>query len=264
MLSAKPFIVGELEGQLGNQFFIIAATVSLALDHDAIPVFPDLDNKKLYNIPLNRAQVFGHLNAGPASPVRYTYQEPYYHYAEILYRPNMKIRGYFQSEKYFAHHRDEILKLFAPSSETSSYLSGKYPHILSHPRTVSIHIRFYHEDPEQKCHLAPRKEYYERAISHFPDDSLFIVFSNQMTKCKQFLAGIHRNFVFIEGESHHHDLYLMSLCKDNIIANSSFSWWAAYLNPNPHKKVLAPRAWYNPAYGLNTKDLIPESWFLID
>jgi hypothetical protein len=264
LLCAKPFIIGELEGQLGNQFFIIAATVSLAIDHNATPVFPDLDKKKLYNIPLNRKQVFGHLNTQHPLAPSYTYREPYYQYAQIPYHPNMKICGYFQSEKYFVHHKEEILRLFAPSSEIIGYLLEKYAHILNHPRTVSIHIRFYHEDPEQKCHLAPRKEYYERAIGYFPDDSLFVVFSNQMDKCKQFLSGINKHFVFIEGESHYHDLYLMSLCKDNIITNSSFSWWGAYLNLNVAKRVIAPRDWYNPAYGLNTKDLIPDHWLIID
>ena len=249
---------------MGNQFFIIATATSLALDHGAIAVFPDLENKKAYNIPLNREKVFSHLSAYSPRKVRSTYQEPFYHYQKIPYRPNMKIRGYFQSEKYFAHHRKEIMELFAPSSAITEYLWNHYSDLLLHSQTVSIHIRFYHEDPLQKCHLAPRRDYIEKAISLFPEESLFVVFSNQTENAKQLLSGIDRNFRFIEGEAHYHDFYLMSLCKDNIICNSSFSWWAAYLNPNFSKTVVAPRAWYNPAYGLNTQDLLPETWIAID
>lgn len=263
-LYAKSFVVGELEGQLGNQFFIIAATVSLALDHNAIPVFPDLETKREYNIPLNREKVFPHLNTYSPPSIRFSYKEPHYHYAQIPYKRNMKLRGYFQSEKYFAHHKSEILQLFAPSAEILQYLSSKYSDILEHPNTVSVHVRFYHEDPEQKCHITYQKDYYEKAILMMPAESLFVIFSNRVEQCKQMLSGLNRNLRYIEGESHYHDLYLMSLCKHNIICNSSFSWWAAYLNPNPHKKVLAPPLWFNPAYGLNTKDLLPESWIVVD
>ncbi len=262
---AQSFVVGELEGQLGNQFFIIAAAVSLSLDHHATPVFPDLEGKTLYNIPLNREKVFANLYTKlPSSPIQFVYKEPCYHYTPISYQPNMKICGYFQSEKYFYHHKQEILQLFAPSEEIMRHLTTHYADILSHPASVSIHVRFYHEDPEQKCHLAPRRSYFEKAVSLFPENTLFVVFSNQMEKCRELLQGIKKNFVFIENDLYHHDFYLMSLCKDNIICNSTFSWWAAYLNPNPGKRVVAPKAWYNPHYGLNTKDLLPLTWICLE
>ena len=264
LIYSKPFVVGELEGQLGNQLFIIAATVSLALDHNAIPIFPDLEKKGQYNIPLNRKKLFSHLNTRLPHPPQHSYKEPFYHYAKIPYRPNIKISGYFQSEKYFAHHKQEILALFTPPQKIISYLTEKYSDILTHPKAVSIHVRFYHEDPEQKCHLAPRKEYFEKAMEPFPKETLFVVFSNDAEKCKELFCGTTRNLRYIEHESYHHDFYLMSLCQHNIICNSSFSWWAAYLNPNSSKIVVAPKAWYNPAYGLDIKDLIPEAWIVID
>jgi len=266
LLTAKSFVVGDLEGQLGNQLFIIATTVSLALDHDATPIFPDLKKKKLYNIPINRKEVFSHLHSRLPDDTEYSYhyKEPYYHYAKIPYRPNMRISGYFQSEKYFAHHKQEILALFAPPPKILAYLTEKYSDIITHPDIVSIHVRFYHEDPEQKCHLAPRRAFYEKAITYFPPDTQFIVFSNQMEQCKELLSGLGRNLRYIENEEYYHDFYLMSLCKHNILSNSSFAWWAAYLNPNPSKIVIAPKAWNNAAYGLDTKDLIPDEWIAID
>ncbi len=263
LLVLQPFVVGDLEGQLGNQLFTIAATVSVALDHGAQPVFPDLEQKATYNIPMNRKTLFSHLLTHISCPVRSCYREPHFHYAPIPYRPYMKIQGYFQSEKYFIHHKREILELFAPSNEIIRYLERHYSDLLTHPRSVAIHVRFYHEDPEQICHIAPRRDYFEKAIALFSEESLFVVFSNQMQKCKELLSGISGTFCFIEGELDYHDLYLMSRCRDQIISNSSFSWWAAYLNPNPNKVVIAPDPWFNPAYGLDTKDLIPSDWIIL-
>ncbi len=263
MIFGNPYVVGDLIGQLGNQFFIIAATVSLALDNGAIAVFPDLQYETSQNIPLNREHIFFRVPVHLPHVRTSIYHEPHFHYAKIPYTPNMKIHGYFQSEKYFAHHKKEILELFAPSDEIMEYLQGKYSDILDDPNTVSIHVRFYHEDPEEKFYVGCKREFIETAMSFFPEDTHFIVFSNNTERCKLFLSGIEKNFRFIEGETHYHDLYLMSLCKNNIICNSTFSWWAAYLNPNASKKIIAPGAWFTPQAGLSTQDLFPETWIVL-
>ena len=69
--------------------------------------------------------------------------------------------------------------------------------------------------------------------------------------------------VFMEGRSGIEDMRLMSFCKHNIIANSSFSWWAAWLNQNPYKKVIAPKNWFGPQANLWTGDIIPKEWVTI-
>jgi hypothetical protein len=256
----SPFVTAELRGQLGNQLFIIAATVSLALDHEATPTFPDLIKIKDYKIPLNYEKLFHSLPVSLPNRVRFTYREPHFSYEPIPYRPNMKLSGYFQSEKYFANHKREILELFAPPSEIVSDLSLRYADILEHAMTISVHVRFYHEDPTGKVHPTCDRDYFEKAMALFPDDALFVVFSNEMEKCKTLLSSIPKNFRFIEGEDHFCDLYLMSFCKHNIIANSSFSWWGAYLNRNPKKQVVAPKLWFNSSHIADTKDLLPEGW----
>jgi len=261
--ASSPFVTADLLGQLGNQLFIIAATVSLALDHGATPIFPDLIEIKAYNIPLNYKKLFHSLPVLlPQSP-RSIYREPRFSYMPIPYRPNMKLLGYFQSEKYFSNHKLKILELFAPPSDVMAYLSSHYADILEHPMTVSVHVRFYHEDPTGIAHPFCGKEYYEQAMAAFPDDALFIVFTNQMDACKNLLSDLPKNLRFIEGEDHFCDLYLMSFCKHNIIANSSFSWWGAYLNRNPNKLVVAPKTWFNPGYLTDTKDLLPDEWLEI-
>lgn len=262
----QPFVVGELTGQLGNQFFVIATTVSLALDHNATPVFPDLVNRQVDNTPLNYQKIFFRLNASLPSGacVSTYYKEPHFQYAPIVYIPNMCLRGYFQSEKYFRHHKKEIVELFQPHPEIAQYLQAKYGQLLSHPNTVAVHLRSYLDhDPHQTIYPLCGRHYFEKAMALFPHDALFLVFSNDMALCKREFEGISGNIHFIEGEAHYHDFYLMSMCKHNIICNSSFSWWSAYLNPNPDKIVIAPSVWFTKSSGINSSDLIPDEWVVL-
>ncbi len=263
---AKPFVVGSLwTGQLGNQFFEIAAAYSLALDNDAEPLFPDLASKTIDGIPTNYKKVFFRLDATkPQQPIQVYYKEPDYSYNPLPFHPNMCLIGYFQSEKYFVKHKKKILELFAPSAEIREYLEKKYGELLKNPKSVAVHMRFYlREDPEQKIYPTYGREYVEKAMMKFPEDSVYIVCSNSIEWARKNLEGITRKIVFIEDEPYYHDLYLMSMCKHNIISNSSFSWWAAYLNPNPDKIVIAPPAWNTPGCGLDYKDVVPEGWVVL-
>jgi|GEM_PF-984532 hypothetical protein len=254
------FVEGKLTGQLGNQMFVIAATVSLALDHNATPVFPGYLSDKSNNIPFYFERLFYHLNT-VKPPTSSAYHEPFYHYNPIPYTKNIALHGYFQSEKYFKRHKKKILELFAPNPEIKKYLRAKYQDLLAHPNTVALHLRSYRDhDPEQKVFIQYGKSYCEKAMALFPEDALFVVFSNTMDACKQELASIQRPMLFIEEPCDYLDLYLMSMCKHNIICNSSFSWWAAYLNPNPEKVVVTPPCWYTPSSGLDDKDVVPPEW----
>ena len=129
---------------------------------------------------------------------------------------------------------------------------------------MAIHFRSYaKEDPLQKVYVQLGVNYYKAAMDQFPDDALFVVFSQDIEWCKEHLAPLKKNILFIEGERHYHDFYLMTLCKHNIICNSTFSWWGAYLNKNPNKKIFAPLYWFAPTYHHDTRDLIPDSWTLV-
>ena len=195
----------------------------MSLDHGAEPIFPDLTQSLGQNIPLNRKHIFSHLHTELPANWEHLYLEPHFHYAPIPYFPNIKLRGYFQSEKYFAHHKETIIKLFAPSDEIMEYLTGKYSDLLNDPKTVSIHLRFYHEDPEERIYVGCRKQFIRDAMALFPEDSHFIVFSNRMQRCKEFFQSIPGSIRFIENEPHYYDFYLMSLCKHNIICNSTIT-----------------------------------------
>lgn len=265
LLEAKPFVTAKLVGQLGNQMFQIATATSLALDHGVEAVFPDLDESEEYGIPTNRMHVFPHIKSKLPGIIRKKYYDHTCSYHKIPYESNIELIGWFQSEKYFKHHREEILELFEPSDEIYNYLTTKYEDILNHPCTVSIHHRSYaKEDPFQYLHPTQPKEYFLQAINQYPHDSLFIVCSNDIEWCKWNFFDIPREFIFIEDEPYYHDLYLMSLCKHNIISNSSFSWWSAWLNKNPDKIVTAPKQWFTITSRQDFSDIVPKDWIKID
>lgn len=263
-LLCNEFIVGNIQGQLGNQLFIIAAATSLALDNDADVYFPDLVNLSSYNIPINREQIFKYQNIDMSTPdekISYTYREPHFHYDPIPYIPSMAITGYFQSEKYFINHKEEIIQLFSPPQHILDYLESHFKNILCNPKTVAVHHRAYHK--ESSCYAFLGLEYYAAAMVEFPKDYTFVIFSNDIDWCKQNFKSIPRKLIFMEMGPHHIDFYLMSLCKHQIIGNSSYSWWAAYLNPNPNKKIIAPSKWFVSNHITDTYDLIPQEWKMI-
>jgi hypothetical protein len=105
-------------------------------------------------------------------------------------------------------------------------------------------------------------QYYQNAIDNFDNDVIFLVFSDDINYAKKTFTE--NKYTIIENEKDYIDLYLMTMCKSNIIANSSFSWWGAWLNNNTNKKVIAPKKWFGESLKENNiKDLIPENWICI-
>jgi hypothetical protein len=270
-LEAKGFVTAQIDGQLGNQMFQIAAAYSLAQSHHAKFYLPNLATKDRGSLSKNCDEVFWRFNQSALpGPIQHTHYEPHFHYAPIAYRPNMTIQGYFQSEKYFKKYKKEIRKLFGPSPKIQAYLQEHYSDILNDPKAVSIHFRNYAKESTNlssfygtdllNIYYLNARSYIAQAIRVFPEDTHFIVFSDDIPWCKQHLADLHPNIRFMEGESYIHDFYLISSCSHHIISNSSFSWWAAYLNPNSQKVVVAPKDWFQPSTGLNDQDLCPPEW----
>lgn len=266
MVFSKPFIIGQLQGQLGNQMFQIAATIAHAKNYDMDFYFPDLINKKSEGIPVNRKKIFFRIKLRQA-PLKQSrlYEESCFEFTPLPFHPRMCINGYFQSEKYFENHAETIKELFAPSEEILNYLHKNYEDIINHPKSVAIHVRTYHSEPHVRAVFPLHgREYVEKAVQYFPTDCLFVVFSDDIPWCEENLIGIRPNMRFIKGEQYYHDFFLISLCKHQIISNSSFSWWAAYLNKNPKKVVVAPKKWFQDETGLNYKDLVPEGWHRLE
>ena len=146
------------------------------------------------------------------------------------------------------------------SYEINDELKG----LLENQNTCSIHVRRgdYLNSPNH--HPTQNMNYYMKAIKKMPKDSVFLIFSDDINWCKQNFPDMPEKFKFIEGNKDYEDLYLMSACKNNIICNSTFSWWAAWLNSNESKVIMAPDTWFGPAYAdWNTNDLYCEGWIKI-
>jgi hypothetical protein len=125
---------------------------------------------------------------------------------------------------------------------------------------IGIHIRRgdYLRFPDH--HPILPIEYYKTAIDYFKADNVF-VFSDDIDWCKSNIIG--DNIIYIENEKDYIEMYLMSLCENNIISNSSFSWWGAWLNENKNKKVIGPKLWFGNAIQFISDDIIPEGWIKI-
>lgn len=169
------------------------------------------------------------------------------------------INGFFQSEKYFNHNRNELLEFFKMPELVSEKINKKYSHFLNQ-RTTSIHVRRgYYVRRYPNHHPTQTIEYYTESVKDLNDDTdLFLIFSDDIEWCKENLKI--KNSVYIENERDYIEIYLMSLCNNNIIANSSFSWLGAWLNNNENKKVIGPKTWFGPEIHFVSSDIIPETW----
>ena len=168
--------------------------------------------------------------------------------------------GHWQNEKYFKKYRKELLEIF--KLKDIHFQTKEYLQKITESESVSLHVR--REDYINSIHDTCDVEYYKKAVLEIlkiNKQAHFFIFSDDMHWVKNNLDFIdHKTLVLLESDiPDHEEMYLMSQCKHNIIANSSFSWWGAWLNQNSDKKVIAPKKWFNSST-LDTKDLIPASW----
>lgn len=173
--------------------------------------------------------------------------------------------GYFQSEKYFLPIRETLLSDFKLKIDLSDYTKSLVDKIKAR-ECISIHIRRgdYLNNKNINYHGVCTLDYYYESLEYlksFCNDALVLIFSDDLTWVKENLK-LKNDTIFVDGNSgkdSFQDMYLMSLCHHNIIANSSFSWWGAWLNQNEKKKVVAPQNWFaTNAHSL--EDLLPETW----
>ena len=248
-----PYVIGHLQGQAGNHFFQIAATYALAWDNGAQAFFP-----QLASLPTEYQHYFSRCKIMPPNQsISYEWMEPGFRYHHIPYQPNMKIVGYFQSWKYFDRYRDRLLTLFAPTKSDLRYIQKKYGSLINNLNTVGIQLRYYFEDPYTYPQYG--KDYLEKAMALFPKSSVFVVSSNRIEFAKSQISTEGRNVIFLENEPAYIDFYLLTMCQHNIISNSTFGWWSAFLNQHANQIVVRPSNW--SAY--DTEDLCPNSWIKI-
>ena len=180
---------------------------------------------------------------------------------------HVKLLGHFQSEKYFSGRKHLIQNSFTFKEELygkNNELAG----MIKNANAVSVHIRrgdYIHNHKAANNFVSCSKEYYEQAMAYIcekVESPYFFIFSDEPETAKKILQQ--HNAIYINnntGTDSYNDMRLMSLCKHNIIANSSFSWWGAWLNNYPGKIVIAPRQWFkNEVNNNNVRDLLPQEW----
>lgn len=198
-------------------------------------------------------------------------QEAICYNPDIFEYRNVYLQGYWQSEKYFKHIRQSILEDFTFKIDLDLQ-NRKVISDMKKMNSVSLHVRrgdyintklrTNHNDLSLGgvCTI----EYYKNAIQYMKKklkEPVFYIFSDDIDWCKNNLDL--KDAIFVDwntGESSYRDLQLMSQCKNNIIANSTFSWWGAWLNENESKIVAAPDKWYANGH---TGDIISDSWIKI-
>ena len=261
----KKYITVHLSGQFGNQLFEIATAYAYSLDHELPFTIPDLVTNSNDGIPHNARTVFLRNIASyfPRRSLPLIWKEPSFNYSPIPNTSAIELRGWFQSEKYFAHRREEILELFAAPAGFNEHILAKYPLLNSEQLTVGVQIRDYRSyTPTGEYHPTIGRKYYAKAIALFPKDAIFIVSSNNREFARECIDGLAENIIYLNADTDLEEFYTLVLCKSFIISNSSFGWWAAWLSTAENKKVIAPNPWFSPPYDNNAmvKDLIP-SWF---
>lgn len=230
--------------RMGNQLFQIAAAYALAQKNNVEFLCPEWQYAQYFS---NQFKPY------IGEPIEKRFSENGFHYTPIPFEDNLSIDGYFQSAKYFENINVQELFKFKREREVISYHEGY----------ASIHVRrtdyLKYPDHHPLCTL----EYYKKAI-YLSGYKNFTVFSDDPEWCrKNFKNDEIYSFVFSDGKSDIEDFQFMSQYKCNIISNSTFSWWAAMLNKNPDKLIIAPSKdnWHGVAYkDWNHDDLIPEDW----
>lgn len=291
-------IITNIIGGLGNQMFQYACARALAeelklplkVTQDMFGVYtshygPELE--RVFSLSLDVAQpaelqkVIGALRVPPVvrralvskllAPLRgrHFIAEPHYRYWDELRdraRAGGYLQGYWQSERYFVEHSSTIRSDFTFRQPPTGY-SADLARIILGTAAVSVHIRrgdYVNNAKTLSWHGVCPPEYYLNAIENLSKrvpGARFFAFSDDLKWVADVLLPRYPDLILVDqnkGENSYNDMRLMSLCQHHIIANSSFSWWGAWLNANPDKIVIAPKHWF--ANGTETVDLIPDAW----
>lgn len=291
-------VVVRIRGGLGNQMFQYAAALGLAgrqgrallLDITAFQSY------KIWPYQLNCLNVPQSIYSGPplATPVSNSliarlirkinggysfregvYREPDFHFDPSFFSltgDDILLDGYFQSPLYFAGAEPLLRERFQPKAPLTDLATGWAARISASPCSVSIHVRRgdYLTTAASTMHAALDRGYYDRAVALMQDlagpEAEFFLFSDEPDFIAEAFAGLPRaHVVRSDPSAPWEDMFLMARCRHNITANSSYSWWGAWLNPAADKRVIAPARWFtsDKLAACNVLDLYPDDWILL-
>ncbi len=262
-------IITKINGGLGNQMFQYAVAKAIAIKNNDIFKLDITDyetyklhngyrlnifriDEKIANInDIQKLKGFDNLFYKILRKLNLYTKRSHYKERErtifdtnVFNEKNIYLDGYWQNEKYFLDIREELLKDFTPK-ENNTTIVDSYLKQISNINSVSIHVRRgdYSKHPEIGILDI---SYYKNAIKYINDkidNPSFFIFSNDLEWCEKNFDFIENKLFINDTKTEIEDMTVMKNCKHNIVANSSFSWWSAWLNRNTNKIVIAPKKW---------------------
>ena len=271
----------ELMGGLGNQLFQIFCGIAYSFENnvefkiirnkfDKVSPIDNISKRPTYwdNFLINLSKfTCNNINI----PI---YKEPHFTYNKIPYTNiDFKINGYFQSPKYFENYFKSIIELIE-LDKLKEEIKEKYKEYLNN-KIISLHFRIGDLKNNKGHGPVLNTQYYRNALKiilekdNTCDTILYFNEEQDNNTVENIIKDIKKSYSQLNFIQCSYDipdweqLLLMSLCNNNIIANSTFSWWGAYFNKNPGKIVCYPSVWFGPKCNNSTKDLFPENWFKV-
>lgn len=249
---------------LGNQLFQVASTIGIATKNNLKYGFPDWHNNKLF-----RGKLPG-VGIGQGVIIKESSFD--YNPVEVPKDQFTFLEGYFQSWKYFNHCEDIIRSTL----EFNGHLFPVVQNVYEGAKlgtTCSISVRRGDYLRLQDIHPLQPDSYWLNAQLKIESEiniNTYLIFSDDIAWCrenKQLFTSTGKRVIFVEGRSQADDFMMITLCNHNIITNSTFSWWAAYLNKNTEKMVIMPELWFGPtgpwSGPSNANDLHYPGWFRV-
>ena len=277
-------ITANYIGGLGNQLFQIFNMISLSIDYNLN--FYLLNKSYSKSVFFNRFVYWNNLfrslknilkDVDFFSEYQFTYfNEKDFNYSKINLpqNHNIMLEGYFQSYKYFIHNYDNILNTL-DFNKIQQEILDKYISKYDFNNLNSIHFRLGDYKKLADCHPIVNINYYiiavQNIITHTEISNFLIFYEIEdydivLNNCNIIKESVHKfNYNLINSDiPDYEQMMCMSLCQNNIIANSTFSWWGAFLNKNKSKTVIYPSNWFGPNLNINSmNDMFPENWIKI-
>ena len=252
-----------LKGGLGNMMFQIAAAEAVSYRINVEAVFrPHTEGIVHRQVDAYTDNIFRNVKFDQHPLYLNTYYEPSFSYSDLPAHDHFLYDGYFQSEKYFSDCKDYIRNIFSPTESFIAESVDRYPNISD---SCGIHVRRgdYLKFPD--IHPVMSSDYFKRGVNSIKSldnkCNTVYVFTDDKEWCKTNLDISNINFV--ENENDWEDLWMMSMCKNYVISNSSFSWWSAFLGSTDGSITVAPNSWFGPRGPQETQDLYCKDWIRI-
>jgi hypothetical protein len=253
-------------GRLGNQMFQYASTKGIATNRNfEYCVAPKsafgVTDFNVRNTGFNIYDCFPNLSSPQGITQNTIFEERHFHFDEDLFNNcenNVDLCGYFQSAKYFQHIEKEIKKDFSFAPD----VIAECKNAIGDKEWISLHIRRGDFLNLELQHPITPLDFYKESLNNLDTNLPVLIFSDDPNWCKE--QDLFYDDRFLVSETNHpfYDLCLMTICKYHIIANSSYSWWGAWLSDS--KQVFAPKVWFGVNYPThNVKDLYCEGWAIL-